>query len=195
MTIRGDSVEYELLKKWCDDLKLTPEILTCEIGIREGLGSKIILESIKERLRNMNYNMSYFRHIGIDPYNNLKYQHYDNSPSYTSDYTNEMCETMRKDFKNEKNFEYYQLDDKTFMELHSSAWTMRNFNLVHFDGPHMTRDVISEAVWFADRSVSGTRFIFDDYKKYDSDTLIKMLSYYRFKVLESGNNKLCLEKE
>ena len=178
MTIRGDSVEYELLKKWCDDLKLTPEILTCEIGIREGLGSKIILESIKERLRNMNYNMSYFRHIGIDPYNNLKYQHYDNSPSYTSDYTNEMCETMRKDFKNEKNFEFYQLDDKTFMELHSSAWTMRNFNLVHFDGPHMTRDVISEAVWFADRSVSGTRFIFDDYKKYDSDTLIKMLSYY-----------------
>ena len=125
MTIRGDSVEYELLKKWCDDLKLTPEILTCEIGIREGLGSKIILESIKERLRNMNYNMSYFRHIGIDPYNNLKYQHYDNSPSYTSDYTNEMCETMRKDFKNEKNFEFYQLDDKTFMELHSQMMLIK----------------------------------------------------------------------
>ena len=193
MTIRGDSLEYELLKKWCDNLKLTPNIITCEIGVREGLGSKIILECIKARLKKNNQ----YRHIGIDPYNNLKYQHSDNTRkgAITADYTNRMCATMREDFKDEKHFEFYQLKDKTFMELHSSAWTMRNFNLVHFDGPHMTKDVISEAIWFADRSILGTRFIFDDYKVYDIDILIRALSYYRFKTLELGERKICLEKQ
>ena len=28
------------------------------------------------------------------------------------------------------------------------------FAFVHFDGPHMTRDVITDAVWFANRSTS-----------------------------------------
>jgi hypothetical protein len=30
----------------------------------------------------------------------------------------------------------------------------------------MTKDVMTEAVWFANRSESGARFVFDDYKKY-----------------------------
>ena len=54
--IRGDSKEYELLEKWtkdfdCDGWK------TVEIGVREGLGSKIMMENCK----------NYFMHIGIDP--------------------------------------------------------------------------------------------------------------------------------
>ena len=43
--IRGDSLEYELLEKWskgfdCQGYK------SCEIGVREGLGSKIIMDNI-----------------------------------------------------------------------------------------------------------------------------------------------------
>ena len=38
--------------------------LSCEIGVREGLGSKIILDSLQPH-----------EHYGIDPYGNLKYQH------------------------------------------------------------------------------------------------------------------------
>ena len=85
--IRGDSKEYELLEKWtkdfdCDGYK------TVEIGVREGLGSKIMMDNCKNS----------FMHIGIVPYNNLKYQHYDNGPAYTADYTNEMRDQLLKDF-------------------------------------------------------------------------------------------------
>ena len=51
--IRGDSSDYDLLKKWCDETKvytLYNRFYSCEIGVREGLGSKIIMDSFKERL-------------------------------------------------------------------------------------------------------------------------------------------------
>ena len=115
MTIRGDSTEYELLKKWCTTLPFYSEpesVLTCEIGVREGLGSQIIMMGIKERIKKIPY-----IHIGIDPYDNLKYQHYDGSPEYTSDYTDEMRLQMLKDFSNNKNFNFYHMTDVQYMNL------------------------------------------------------------------------------
>ena len=69
------------------------------------------------------------------------------------------------------------------------------FNFVHFDGPHMTKDVITEAVWFANRSVKGTRFVFDDYPKYKMDIIADALTLYGFKTIEKGENKICLERQ
>jgi hypothetical protein len=190
MTIRGDSTEYDLLKKWCETLPFYEEpksVTTCEIGVREGLGSQVIMMGVKARILNIPY-----EHIGIDPYNNLKYQHYDDSPEYTADYTDEMRQQMVNDFVNNKNFNFYHLTDIQYMNLFSS--TDKIFDLVHFDGPHMTKDVIREAVWFADKSRKGTRFIFDDYKKYGLEDITKMLDYWNFKVIESGENKICLQR-
>ena len=80
--IKGDSSEYDLLEKWsslnCDGYK------TLEIGVREGLGSKIIMDNAE----------NYMMHIGIDPYANLKYQHYDNHEPLTYDYTDDMRDRM-----------------------------------------------------------------------------------------------------
>ena len=73
--------------------------------------------------------------------------------------------------------------------------TDKIFDLVHFDGPHMTRDVIREALWFADKSRKGTRFVFDDSQFFDMETVAKALSYWNFQVFESGKNKVCLQKE
>jgi hypothetical protein len=65
--IQGDSVEYDLLAKWsnfdCDGHH------SCEIGVRDGMGSKIIMDNIKNN----------YLHIGVDPYANLNYQHYDHN--------------------------------------------------------------------------------------------------------------------
>ena len=51
--IKGDSTEYDLLEKWsslnCDGFK------TVEIGVREGLGSKIIMDNAE----------NYMMHIGM----------------------------------------------------------------------------------------------------------------------------------
>ena len=189
--IRGDSTEYELLRKWCQTLTFDEEpksITTCEIGVREGLGSKIIMMGIRDNKKNIPY-----EHIGIDPYNNIKYQHYDHKVAYTSDYTEEMRARMLRDFAGEKNFNFYHFTDLQFMNLFNS--TDKIFDLVHFDGPHMTKDLIREAVWFADKSRKGTRFVFDDAKFFDIEVVAKALSYWHFNILETGKNKICLERK
>lgn len=74
-------------------------------------------------------------------------------------------------------------------------WDTGPYNLVHFDGPHMSKDVMTEAVWFANRAAPRARFIFDDYKKYQMDVIAYALTLYGFKTIESGENKICLEKQ
>ena len=184
--IRGDSKDYNLLDNWVRGLKITSNVLSCEIGVREGLGSKIIMDAIKSQgPRN-------YMHIGIDPYGNLKYQHYDNSPAYTADYTNEMRLQLEKDLSEYKEFKLFHMTDKEFMRRYPEYGP---FNLIHFDGPHMTKDVLNEAIFFAERSEQNTRFIFDDFKLYNMPLIVNALQYYGFKEIDKGDNKICLEKQ
>ena len=184
--IRGDSKDYNLLDNWVRTLKVGTVTLSCEIGVREGLGSKIIMDGIKNRATGG------YMHVGIDPYGNLKYQHYDNSPAYTADYTNEMRLQLEKDLSDYKEFKLFHMTDREFMRRYPEYGP---YNLIHFDGPHMTKDVLNEAVFFAERSVQYTRFVFDDYKLYNMDLICKILSYYNFNVMDKGENKICLEKQ
>lgn len=48
--ITGDSAEYNLLAKWADQLSPRDFYLTVEIGVREGYGSDVIMENLKNRL-------------------------------------------------------------------------------------------------------------------------------------------------
>ena len=182
--IRGDSSDYELLNKWtkgfdCQGYK------SCEIGVREGLGSKIIMDNV----------VNNYIHVGVDPYGNLKYQHYDNTGEYTCDYTDEMRDTMLNDFyqyRNNGKFALCNMTDTQFMN--DSEHRFSKFAFVHFDGPHMTKDVITEAVWFATRTAPITRFVFDDYTKYEMPLIETMLKTYGFNNVEQGKNKILLEK-
>ena len=193
--IRGDSTEYDLLEKWCTKTPLYDSqrnyhktILTCEIGVREGLGSKVIMDTFSTRLK---FKDAGYKHIGIDPYANLDYQHYDDSGSYTADYTETMRCQLQKDFSSYEQFDLFHMTDVDFMNRYHDYGP---FHFVHFDGPHMTKDVMTEAVWFANRSIKGTRFVFDDYTKYNMALIAKVLGYYGFSVVESGKNKCLLEK-
>lgn len=183
MAIRGDSSEYELLAKWCKESPWAGKeyALSCEIGVREGMGTKIILDELKPHM-----------HMGIDPYGNLKYQHYDDSPEYTCDYTDDMYHQMMIDFKDYKNFQMFKMTDIDFMKKFNY---LDGYCFVHFDGPHMTKDVIREAVYFADKAAPGARFIFDDYPKYNMSKINDILAYWDFRILEKGANKICLEKQ
>ena len=184
--IRGDSKDYNLLDNWVRGLKITSNILSCEIGVREGLGSKIIMDCIRTLATGS------FNHIGIDPYGNLKYQHYDNSPAYTADYTNDMRLQLEKDLSDYKEFKLFHMTDKEFMRRYPEYGP---FHLVHFDGPHMTRDVADEAMFFAQRSLINTRFIFDDFKTYQMPVIQHICSWYGFEEIDRGDNKICLEKK
>jgi hypothetical protein len=183
--IRGDSTDYDLLEKWTKNFDCMG-YKSCEIGVREGLGSKIIMDNV----------LNNYIHVGVDPYGNLKYQHYDDSPEYTCDYTDEMRDTMLNDFKQYRNqgrFTLCNMTDTQFMN--DSEHRHSKFAFVHFDGPHMTKDVMTEAVWFANRSVPGTRFVFDDHSKYEMSTIANVLTLYDFKTIEMGDNKCLLEKQ
>jgi hypothetical protein len=68
------------------------------------------------------------------------------------------------------------------------------FAFVHFDGPHMTKDVITEAVWFANRAAPKTRFVFDDFTKYNQRLINETLTHFGFLVEDEGENKILLEK-
>jgi hypothetical protein len=155
--IQGDSIEYEILKEACKTLN-SDDLFTAEIGVRQGQGSKIILDELIFKKH---------WHIGIDPYGNLDYQHYDNSGSYTADYTNNMKQELIKDL-DYSNFTLYQLGDDEFMKrfedgvpIYRDKKELRTkYDLVHFDGPHKTYDVIKEAIFFAERSRPGNCFCF-----------------------------------
>ena len=180
--IRGDSGEYDLLTKWANfDCE---GYYSCEIGVREGLGSKIIMDNIKNN----------FIHIGVDPYGNLNYQHYDTSPSYTADYTDEMRDRLVEDMKPyQGRFHLANMTDTAFMQ--SFLYADKTFAFVHFDGPHMTKDVLTEAVWFANRSAPRTRFVFDDHKTYSMDTIAYALTAFNFRTVEMGEHKILLERK
>ena len=190
--IRGDSTEYEILEEACKSLE-GDDLFTAEIGVREGQGSKIILDSFVSKKH---------WHIGIDPYGNLNYQHYDSSSSYVCDYTNEMKLQLLKDLSY-PNFTLFSLGDDEFMErfhdgvpIYRDKKEIRNlYDLVHFDWPHKSLDVIKEAIFFAERSKAGTVFIFDDYPKYNMDSILKIIvNDFGFMLLKQGKNKISLKR-
>jgi len=190
--IQGDSTEYEILQEACQTLE-GDDLFTAEIGVRQGQGSKIILDELISKKH---------WHIGIDPYGNLDYQHYDKSESYVCDYTNEMKHQLIKDL-DYKNFTLFPMGDDEFMNrfsdgvpIYRDKKEIRNkYDLVHFDGPHKSVDVIKESIFFGERSHAGTVFVYDDYPKFDMDSVLKIIvNEYGFMLLKQGKNKISLKR-
>ena len=191
--IAGDSREYEILVEACESLT-SDNLLTAEIGVRQGLGSKLILENLKNKKH---------WHIGIDPYGNLSYEHFDDQPSIVCNYTNSMKVDLLRDL-NFENFTLYQLGDDEFMKsfydgvpiYREKKEIINTYDLVHFDGPHKTVDVIKEAIFFGERSKPGSVFIFDDYPYYDMDAVLKIIvNEYGFQLLKQGKSKISLKRK
>lgn len=183
--IEGDSKEYELLTKWAKDFNCQG-YKSCEIGVRQGLGSAIILNSVRNN----------YIHVGVDPYANLEYQHYDTTKPAAYDYTDQMRDTLLNDFyrfRNQGQFTLANMTDIDFMNHpdHKNS----KYAFVHFDGPHMTKDVFREALWFADRAAPHTRFVFDDYPTFDMPLITQMLNYFGFKIIDKGEHKICLSNK
>tara|TARA_R110001592_G_scaffold57326_4_gene174329 strand:- start:89 stop:673 length:585 start_codon:yes stop_codon:yes gene_type:complete len=191
--IRGDSDEYNLLEKWSKDFDCQGHY-SCEIGVREGKGSQIIIDNVVN---------NYF-HIGVDPYNDLKYKHFDHDehlywektkdgrpPTYPNSMRDQMIEDFA-DYTRRGKYHFVNKTDTDFMD--HNEYKKMIFAFVMFDGPHTTKDVLKEAIWFADRSAKNTRFVFDDHEYYRMDIISHILTYWNFKTIESSTNKILLEK-
>ena len=190
--IQGDSTEYEIIKEACESLKGN-DLFTVEIGVRKGAGSKIILDTLSNKVH---------WHIGIDPYGSLIYQHCDTTKPCLADYTNEMKRDLLKDL-DYKNFTLLSMGDDEFMKrfddgvpIYRDKKELRTkYDLVHFDGPHRTFEVIKESIFFAERANVGCVFIYDDYQRYNMGLILHMIvNEYSFTLFKQGKNKLALKK-
>jgi len=195
--IEGDSIEYELLEKLCS-LIMSDSPFTCEIGVRLGKGSKTILESLKHKDH---------YHIGIDPYGDLDYQHFDNDSEWEHNsgksptYPNSMRTTVLQNLHFD-NFTLYQMSDDDFMNrfyngvpIYKKERIVRNdYDLVFLDGPHKTIDVLKELIFFGERLNHKGFIILDDFKTYKSDLLVKVAELSNIKPMHVGENKLVLRK-
>ena len=197
--IKGDSSEYHLITKHIRKLKIDRATLTCEIGLREGLGSKIIMDAVREHKPNL------YKHIAIDPYNNLSYEHYDNEGSVVAGYTEEMKQkTVSYLYQNYPEFDFYHMTDDYYFKTMGDGHQLGLFNnmmlfglykVVHFDGPHTTEAVIQELNFFIPRSETKALFIIDDFKDLRMGIVDMLLKTYNFNVAEEGDNKIIYQKE
>ena len=85
--------------------------------------------------------------------------------------------------------------DKDQFFLSQSKHRSPGSRMKKFWAVEMTKDVITEAVWFANHSAPHTRLVFDDYPKYDMSVVAKCLEYYGFLITDKGENKCLLEKK
>ena len=197
--IKGDSSEYHLITKHIGKLNIDRATLTCEIGLREGLGSKIIMDAVREHKPNL------YKHVAIDPYNNLSYEHYDNEGSVVAGYTEEMKQkTVSYLYQNYPEFDFYHMTDDYYFKTMGDGHQLGLFNnmmlfglykVVHFDGPHTTDAVIQELNFFIPRSETKALFIIDDFKDLKMGIVDMLLKTYNFNVAEEGDNKIIYQKE
>ena len=197
--IKGDSSEYHLITKHIIKLKIDRATLTCEIGLREGLGSKIIMDAVREHKPNL------YKHIAIDPYNNLSYEHYDNEGSVVAGYTEEMKQrTISFLYEKYIEFDFYHMTDdyyfKTMGEGHQfsvngNLMLFGLYKVVHFDGPHTTEALLNELNFFIPRAETESIFIIDDYPQLRMGIVDMLLKTYNFREAEKGENKIIYQKE
>ena len=99
--IETDSGESNLLEKWTKDFDCQG-YYSCEIGIRKGGSSKIIMDNVKNN----------FLHIGVDPYGDRKYEHFDKgsgirhlsgvSPTYPDTMRDEMLNKRKQEIEQKR---------------------------------------------------------------------------------------------
>ena len=197
--IKGDSTEYHLITKEIGKLELNQVTLTCEIGLREGLGSKIIMDAILDSKPKL------YKHVAVDPYNNLSYEHYDNEGSVVAGYTEEMKQkTVSYLYQNYPDFDFFHMTDdyyfKTMGEGHQFVLNQQLvifglYQVVHLDGPHTTKAVIDELGFFIPRMASKGLIILDDYTDLQMGIVDMLLKTYNFNVAVKGDNKIIYQKE
>lgn len=143
--------------------------LTCEIGVRRGLGSVVIMKACQD-------NNDKRVHVGIDPWGHLPY----NADGGRSNYTNKMKrETLRDLYAwcciTEQEFLMFIMKDTEFFERFAAGvpvheWEsslVNEYAYVYIDGPHHTAAVTTEVEFFEPRSPVGAVWQFDNTNTYD----------------------------
>jgi hypothetical protein len=199
-----DSDEYEILARACRGATgLDPQAMTCEIGLREGGGTKTMLEALVESGQQQRV------HVAIDPYGNIEYRAAD-TLTCRLDYTNHMRNRCLRNL-----YAYLEslhgvvdalvfvLEDVEFFRRYADGvpvyretkQLLTQYAVVHFDGPHALLPLKDEVDFFVPRLAHGGYFVFDDiYGSYDHSGLEAWLLPRGFTLIEMGSRKASYQK-
>ena len=181
-TLPTDSANYEVLYEGVLMAKGVPGA-TVEIGVREGGGSKYIMDALVASEQHTEK-----VHIGIDPYGNIEYDRDNWFGVGRCDYTNEMRDRAMINLymyaqQNKINFYMFNMEDTEFFARFADGVPVYNqnkfinnqYSFVHFDGPHTIEWLNLEVPFFHDRSPVGAVFAFDDVQMYEHELLDERL--------------------
>ena len=176
---RGDGSDYNILKD-AVDFGMRAEGMSCEIGIREGAGSKIIIEGYQQRKDLPRV------HIGIDPYGGIPYEYTDDEKIWDA-YPNKLrdCaipELFKMCAGTNVDFLFFQMTDEQFFKrfadgvplyLNHQEFVYNKYGMVFFDGPHTTEATLNETKFFAPRATKNAIFVYDDVVNFYDHDMIK----------------------
>lgn len=197
-----DSSHYEVLEQAVSNIKEIPG-LCIEIGIRLGGSSKIIIDGLIKSNKQRTF-------IGLDPYGSLPYLYQENNIIERGWY-----HTLERDITipglflycagTNVNFIYQQMTDDQYMKRFSDGIPVclngkenieNQYALVFFDGPHTLETVMNETLFFSKRSITGTRFVYDDIidEYYDHTKIRKYLLENNWEIEIESRAKKCYIK-
>ena len=190
--LETDSHHYHILYNAAASIKDVPGTI-CEIGTRRGGSTKYIIDgllSVNDNNRNI---------VCIDPYGSIPFFNDENKILDVTDYTNDMRNDALKNlysyvYNKPVNLVVFCIEDTEFFKrfydgvpFYQEKKTICNqYSLVFFDGPHDSKSVKEETEFFIQRSVIGTKFVYDDVKKYSHQIIHDYLLQNNFVVVESG---------
>jgi len=164
--IRGNSSDYDLLRKWSSNFDCDG-YYSCEIGVGEGMGSKIIMDNV----------INSYMHIGIDSY---------------TDNTRDTLIGDLLDYSNQGKFRLANMTERLFMS-HPDHQDM-TFAFLHFDCSTKSQDIMTQAVWFAERAAPHSRFVFNNHTQYKFDLISEVMKFYGFEIHGMGDVKCMMAK-
>lgn len=194
-----DSREYHILLNAVERVK-DVDGLTCEIGVREGGGTKLIIETMLKMGQKRT-------HVAIDPFGNIEYEHFETRKERL-DYTNSMKNRMLANLYalcNNTGMEclFFPLEDTEFFKRYCDGIPIydeyksivNKYAMVFLDGPHTTQLVRSEFDFFNTRIPCGGTIVFDDIDQYPHmEQLDDYIRANGFAMLEQGVCKISYVK-
>lgn len=196
MALKDNGHDYHVLINATKKIKKVSG-LTCEVGLREGGGSKYIIDTLME---NEDLGRT---HIAIDPYGSIPYIQSESRVRADGDeargpYPNKMmkrCLSELYGYIYDKDIEvlFFPLEDTEFFKRFSDGvpvycdgkkFYKKVYALTYLDGPHNLDHTMREAIFFGERTNIGGVLVFDDVKNYYDHSKVK--DY----LIENGWNEL-----
>jgi hypothetical protein len=183
---------YEIMTQHIKTLKGV-EGLSCEVGLRRGGGTKVILDSFME-------NEDKRVHICMDPYGNIIYN--DIVGPHRSDYTDDMknetlAELYRYAFDNRINILFFNMEDSEFYRRFTDGVPvydqekkmMNTYCFVHIDGQHDLESVRLAANFFIPRMSIRGLLVFDNTDHYDHGPIHDLMLNNKFIMVDDVLNR------